>query len=114
VRGLAFAPTQSLIATISNEQVNVYNYRQASQTTQWFTFDLSIINLNGVFFSNNGNLLIVHADNMVHIWSMIDGGKVGEMRWLDGKSILTHNGEALVAVSPTGSIYKLALATVDE
>lgn len=109
VQGVKFAPTETLIATISTGKVNVYDYRPFTNIDQRFTFNVTFTTLNGLYFSNDSELLILHADDKVYMWSMDDGTKLAEIPWLDGESILTRSGEEIVGVSSAGSIYKLAL-----
>ena len=113
VRELKFAPTETLIATVSNGEVNVYDYRPFTNIDQRFTFNVSFTSLNGLHFSNDSELLILHGDDTVHIWSMDNGNKLAEIQWLNGNSILTRNGEEIVAANPAGSIYKLRLPSED-
>jgi len=114
VRRLAFAPTETLLATVGVDGVNVYDYRPFSNIDQRFVFSLRITDINGLYFSNDSELLFAHVGDVLHVWSMDNGSKVAEIDWLSGDSILTRNGEQIVAVTPAGSIYQLAVPSTED
>ncbi len=115
IHGLAFAPTETLLASISGRDIDVYDYRPFSNVNQRFTFNIpAYASYNGIYFSNDSDLLFVHVDDILHIWSMNNGNKFAEISWLNGTSIITRDGEELVAVNSEGSIYKFALQELEE
>jgi len=114
VYDLAFAPTETLLATIGTDGINVYDYRPFANINQRFVFSLHVTDINGLYFSNDSELLFAHIGSTLHVWSMDNGSKVAEVDFVAGESILTRDGDQVIAVNPAGSIYQLALPVASD
>lgn len=115
VKALAFAPIETLLATIGSDGINVYDYRPFSNVTQRFVLSLKVNNVNGLYFSRDGNLLFAHVDDTLHVWSMDNGSKLANYDIANTSSQLTTDGQAIMIAKPDGSIYRFEVAdTADE
>jgi WD40 repeat protein len=113
VKRIAFAPQDSLLAVMGTEGVYVFDYRPFSTIREDYIFSLPITSANGVYFSVDGSLLFAHVSDTLHVWSMQDGRELATYTIPDAVSILTTDGDYIIATDEEGSIYRLAVDLPD-
>lgn len=108
-----FSPTDTRVAVLGDDGVYVYDYRFVSNINQEYTFNLTVDDPHALYFSVDGSLLFAHISDTLHIWTLTDGRKVDTITLLDGKSILTANGETLIAIDNIGNIQRWEIQVND-
>lgn len=109
VRKVTFAPNTGLLATMGTDGVYVYDYTPFSSIDEDYIFALPIISANGLYFSVDESLLFAHVGDTLHVWSMDDGREVATFSVPNATSILTADGNHIIATDEDGSIYRLSV-----
>jgi WD40 repeat protein len=114
VERVAFAPHEPLLATIGADGVHVYDYRPFYSIDVDYVFSLPVTSVNGLYFSVDGSLLLAHVADTLHVWSMDNGREVAILSLPDTVSILTADGNRIIAADEEGTIYSLAVVDAIE
>lgn len=105
---VAFSPVGTLLATMGDDGIRVWDYRPIFNILEQFVFTLPIERANALYFSLDGTMLFAHVGDTLHIWSMDNGIELANLTVPDGVSMLTADGTHIIAVDTQGSISSIA------